>query len=145
VDDTDLGHFRMQKTETAMEAHEALQRSIHNWGKTLIATGGALKPSKCFYHLILFSWQPDGTWRYDSNENIPELEIRVPLEDGTEAAIEHLSVRTSTKTLGQMTCPAGDSEGAITQMQEKARGWTIKASVSKLNKRNLVFLLDKQF
>jgi hypothetical protein len=69
----------------------------------------------------------------------------VPLEDGTAAAIEHLPVTTPTKTLGQITCPTGSSEGAIVQMQEKAQGWLTKAASSKLNKRNLSFLLDKQF
>jgi hypothetical protein len=44
-----------------------------------------------------------------------------------------------------MTCPTGGSEGAIAQMQQKAQGWLAKASASKLNKRNLLFLLDKQF
>jgi hypothetical protein len=116
VDDTDLEHFDITKMEMVTEAHNALQRSIHNWGKILIATGGALKPAKCFYHLISFSWQPDSTWRYDSNENIAELRIMVPLEDGTAAAIEHLPATTSTKTLGQMTCPTGSSGGAITRM-----------------------------
>jgi len=145
VDDTDVEHFNMHKNETVTEAHEALQRSIHNWGKLLIATGGALKPGKCFYHLISFSWLPDGTWRYDSNEGVPELQITVPLGDGTEAVIEHLPADTPTKTLGQMTCPTGDSTGAITQMQQKAQAWLAKASVSKLHKRNITFLLDKQF
>jgi hypothetical protein len=145
VDDTDLEHFDMTKIETVTEAHDTLQRSIHNWGKILIATGGALKPAKCFYHLISFSWQLDGTWRYDSNENIPELGIMVPLEDGMAAAIEHLPATTPTKTLGQMTCPTGSSGGAIVQMQQKVQGWLAKASASKLNKRNLSFLLDKQF
>ena len=145
MDDTDLEHFDMTKVETVTEVHDTLQRSIHNWGKILIATGGALKPVKCFYHLISFSWQPDGTCRYDSNENVPELGIRVPLEDGTDVAIEHLPAETPTKTLGQMTCPTGGSKGAIAQMQQKAQGWLAKVSASKLNKRNLSFLLDKQF
>jgi hypothetical protein len=30
-------------------------------------------------------------------------------------------------------------------MQEKAAGWMVKAQASKLNKRTLVFLLDRQF
>jgi hypothetical protein len=145
VDDTDLEHFDMTKIKTVAETHDALQRSIHNWGRLLITTGGALKPAKCFYHIISFSWQPDGTWRYDSNENVPELTITVPLEDGTLAAIEHLSADTPTKTLGQMTCPTGSSEGAIAQMRKKALEWLAKASSSKLNKRNISFLLDKQF
>jgi hypothetical protein len=145
MDDTDLEHFDKNKVETVAEVHDALQRSIHNWGKILIATTGALKPAKCFYHLISFSWQPDGTWRYDSNKNVPDLSIKVPLEDGTYAAIEHLSADTPTKTLGQMTCPTGGSKGAIAQMQHKAQGWLTKASASKLNKCNISFLLDKQF
>jgi hypothetical protein len=63
VDDTDLEHLDMTKIEAVTEAHEALQRSIHNWGRILIAMGGALKPAKCFYHLISFFLQPDSTWR----------------------------------------------------------------------------------
>jgi hypothetical protein len=42
VDDTDLEHLDMNKVETITEAHAALQNSIHNWGRILIATGGAL-------------------------------------------------------------------------------------------------------
>ncbi len=126
-----------------MDAHAALQQNIHNWGKLLIATGRALKPAKCFYHLISFSWQPDGSWRYDSNKQVPELMLTVPLEDGTLAAIEHLPADAPTKTLSQTTCPTGESDGAIAQMQEKAKGWLTKALASKLNKQYLSFLLDK--
>jgi hypothetical protein len=68
IDDTDLEHFEMKKVDTIREAHGAMQSSIHNWGRLLMATGGVLKPPKCFYHLILFSWNTDGTWRYDPND-----------------------------------------------------------------------------
>ena len=73
--------------------------------------------------------------------------IMVPLEDGSLAlaAIEHMPVTTPTKTLGQMTCPTGGSDGGVAQMREKARKWVDKAKARKLNKRILVFLLDKQF
>jgi hypothetical protein len=145
VDDTNLEHLDMTKVETIMETHKAMQCSIHNWGRILIATGGALKPVKCFYHLILFSWNLYGTWRYDANNRHPDLSIMVPLEDGSFAAIEHLPVTTPTKTLGQMTCPMVSSHGAIAQMQEKAKRWIAKAKENKLHKGNLNFLLDKQF
>ena len=55
VDDTDLLHIRMEKDETAGEAHAALQESIMSWGQLLIASGGAFKPIKCFFtscHLV---------------------------------------------------------------------------------------------
>jgi hypothetical protein len=44
-----------------------------------------------------------------------------------------------------MTCPAGNSTGAIMLMKEKAQKWIDKAKGEKLHKRNVWFLLDKQF
>ena len=52
VDDTDLHHVNLEQEESVFEANEAMQESILNWGQLLIASGGALKPIKCFYHLI---------------------------------------------------------------------------------------------
>jgi hypothetical protein len=145
VNDTDLEHFDVTKNETVLDAHEAMQTSIMNWGRVLIATGGTLEPSKCFYHLISFSWKPDGSWRYDQSEKTPELLIMVPLSNGSHTPIEHLAMSAPTKTLGSMTCPTGCSDGAITQMVEKAQGWIDRAKSGKLHKHNLWFLLDKQF
>jgi hypothetical protein len=54
VDDTDLMHINMQEEEHTIDAHHHLQDAIANWGRLLIATGGALKPSKCSYYLISF-------------------------------------------------------------------------------------------
>ncbi len=56
VDDTDLLHINMDADESIVEVHAAIQRAIENWGRLLIATGGTLKPDKCFYHLIDFAW-----------------------------------------------------------------------------------------
>jgi hypothetical protein len=69
----------------------------------------------------------------------------VSSEDGTCGTIEHLPITVPTKTLGQMTCPTGSGDGAIVQMKEKAQGSVDKAKSSKLNKRILTFVLDKQF
>ncbi len=122
-----------------------MQTSILNRGRLLIATGGTLKPSKCFYHHISFSWKPDGSWRYDQNEKKPELSIMVPLSNGSHAPIKHLAMTAPTKTLGSMTCPTGCSDGAIAQMVKKAQGWIDRARSGKLHKRNFWFLLDKPF
>jgi hypothetical protein len=144
VDNTNLEHPDLNKSESIVESHATLQESIINWGCLLLATGGALKPAKCFYHMISFSWKPNGDWKYDSNESLPDLRIVVPLADGTLAPIEHLPVLTPTKTLGQMTCPTRSSTGAILQMKEKAQKWIDnKAKGGKLHKRNAWFLMDK--
>jgi hypothetical protein len=145
VDDTDLEHLDLNKTESTADVHSALQESIINWGNLLLATGGALKPMKCFYHIISFVWKPDGSWQYNNNKGTPELGIVVPLGNGTFAPINHLPVTSSTKTLGQMTCPTGSSKGAMLQMMEKAQKWVDRAKGGKLLRRNIWFLLDKQF
>jgi hypothetical protein len=60
VDDTDLLHLNMERNESVWEVCRSLQQSINNWGKLLIATGGSLKPEKCFYHLLDFAWLAKG-------------------------------------------------------------------------------------
>ncbi len=55
VDDTHLEHLDLNKTESISKSHKALQDSILNKGGFLLATGGALKPAKCFNHMISFS------------------------------------------------------------------------------------------
>jgi len=52
VDDNDLLHLSHNEDATIHEAHGALQQSVTSWGNLLIATGGALKPQKCFFYLI---------------------------------------------------------------------------------------------
>jgi hypothetical protein len=56
VDDTDLLHINLTKEEWVEEVHIAIQESVNSWGNLLIATGGVLQPSKCFYSIILFEW-----------------------------------------------------------------------------------------
>jgi hypothetical protein len=62
VDDTDLLHLNMDSNKTIFETHAPMQRAIKSWGKLLIATGGTLKPEKCFFHLIDFQWTRQGGW-----------------------------------------------------------------------------------
>jgi hypothetical protein len=145
VDNTDLEHFNMRQNKTAEEAHERFQESITNWGCLLIAIGGALKPIKCSYQLISFSWNPDGTWMYEQNENRKDYKIVVPLEDGTFSKIENLNIDTLTKMLGSMTAPTGSNSGVIKQMKDKAEAWLAQAIAGKLHKQNVWFLMDKQF
>ena len=65
VEDTDLLHLIMGKIESIDETFEGLKDSFHNWGKLLIATGGALKPPKFFYTLLDFEWNAKVKWKYN--------------------------------------------------------------------------------
>ena len=145
VDDTDLIHFRMDRYEDTTDSFFGLQEAIVNWGKLLLASGGALKPSKCFYHLISFKFKADGTWAYEDNVGNGEYHAVVPLADGSFASIEHLGVDEPTKTLGSMTCPSGCSKGAIKYMTQKASNWKDMIQAGKLSRRYVWFMLEKQF
>jgi len=96
VDDDDKIHLKMNAVETKLQAFEGLQQSIINWGKLLIATGGALKPDKCSYSLVSFRWKKEGTWAYEDNESDNMWDMVV----GEFERIQHLSVNEAVKTLG---------------------------------------------
>ena len=107
VDDTDVIHFDMEKNETGLEAHAKLQESVESWGNLLMASGGALKPVKCFYYLISFEWDAQSQWRYAKNDKHNEFRLFVPTMDGDRSLIEHLGVDVAKETLGVFVCPSG--------------------------------------
>ena len=146
IDDTDLIHFRMDEDQGKEDAFYHLQEAITNWGRLLIASGGALKPVKCFFHLISFQFKEDGTWKYENNKEEEEFRAVVPLTEGTSGLIEHLGVNESIKTLGSFTCPSGCNKGSIEYMQtKKGSAWKDMVSAGKLSRRDLWFMLEKQF
>ncbi len=100
----------------------AIQVSVNSWGNLLIATGGALQPSKCFYSIISFNWI-NGAWTYTSNADKGEFGVTVPLPGGGKAGIGHKVVSHAKKTLGVMTSPDGDSWASTVMIQEKAQQW----------------------
>ena len=54
----DGSHWKTQHgiSFNIVRAFNAMKDSVESWGKLLIATGGTLKPVKCFLHLISFDW-----------------------------------------------------------------------------------------
>ena len=144
VDDSDVIHLNMTEDEEVEVTHESLQESVWNWGQLLQATGGALKGSKCFFHLISFGFQADGTWYYEPNEENEQFKIGIPAKDGQAELIEHCGVEVAHKTLGVMTCPSGCNAAAITKMKDAAEGWTATAREAKLSRRNFWLMADRQ-
>jgi hypothetical protein len=88
LDNTDLLHIDLTKNETISEVHTAIQESVNSWGSLLIATGGALQLSKCFYSIISFDWI-NSAWKYGLNEQKGDFGITVPLPGGGKVGIGH--------------------------------------------------------
>ena len=147
VDDTDLLHIDMENMESIEETHEALQRSVSSWGTKLIATGGSMKPAKCFYYLVDYDWLPDSSWRYHQldDEEQERLQVKVPLSSGGTSRIQYLGPDHAIKTLGVMTCPSGDPTAALDRMKTMATDWIETAKAGKMHRREVWFMLARQF
>ncbi len=144
VDDTDLLLINMDTEESIVEVHAAIQRSIENWGRLLIATGRTLKPEKCFYHLIDFTWTQKGGWQYITHHEDEGTALFVPLPDGTMAPVSHLAVDNAQKTLSVTTCPSRNSAGSLHQMKGKAKKWFDSLMAGRLHCRMMWFSADRQ-
>jgi hypothetical protein len=134
----------MERNELVLDVHVALQCSIENWGKLLIATGGSLKPDKCFFHLIDFAWTKKGGWQYVPHHEDITAAIRVPMPDGTMSPITHQAVDDAQKTLGVVTCPSGNSKGSLLQMKKKTQKWLDSQTAGCLHHRMMWFSVDRQ-
>ena len=147
VDDTDLLHINLEGMELLEETHDALQRSVNSWGTKLIASGGALKPAKCFYYLIDYDWNDHGEWRYKEmdDDELMQYRITVLTPSGQQVAIDCLGVEDARKTLGSMTCPSGSAKSALDRMQTQATEWVDMAKNGTLHKRYIWLLLRVQF
>ncbi len=83
--------------DEVFEAHAALQCTIKNLGKSLIATGGTLKPKKCFFHLIDFQWTRRGGWQYIGHHKDETAAVFVPLPNGSLVPNHHQAVDNAQK------------------------------------------------
>ena len=129
VDDTDL-MIMDQCLSSPCDLWQECQEATTVWGKLLIATGGALKPEKCFYYLVDYEWMEDGSWEMVSSVDLPLL--TVPLPDGSDAEIKQLPVNEANKTLGVWTNPAGICQKQLDVFHDVMEKWTNRLSAGKL-------------
>ncbi len=86
----------------------------------LNATGGALKPEKCWWYLLDYTCV-NGEWTY---ADIVPRELLITNLDGTKSAIKQEEVTVSKKTLGIYNTPAGGNKGHLDHIKSKATTWT---------------------
>ncbi len=95
------------------------QIRIEWWSCLLNATGGALKPEKCWSNFLDYTCV-DGEWIY---ADIVVRELLITNLDGTKSPIKQEEVRVSKKTLGIYDAPAGGNKGHLDHMKSKATTW----------------------
>ena len=144
VDDTDLLHICQDEHNTVEDAHAALQRSVTSWGNLLIATGGALKPQKCFFYLISYDWTSNGSWKYTPHSSTQTLHLTVPQPDGSSANISQLSIQVPSTTLGGTQSPC-NLNSSLDAMTDKALIWANQAKTSGLRPRDFHISVARKF
>lgn len=75
VDDTDL-LLLGEQTDTYADILQKAQTLSNKWSRVLWSLGSALRPEKCFWFPITFSWSEDGNFHYcEIDDDQPHLEI----------------------------------------------------------------------
>lgn len=61
VNDTDL-YIMRECLRSPYNLWQESQGALTAWGKLLIATGGMLKPEKCFFYMVDYEFVSVGSW-----------------------------------------------------------------------------------
>jgi len=85
------------------------QQEDTQWSLLLNATGGVLKPEKCFWYLLDYTCY-EREWSYAMNS---DFELSVTNPDGSRSSIKQEEVVTSKKTLGIYDAPSGGNQGHL--------------------------------
>ena len=93
-----------------------------------------LKPEKCFFYMVDYDWNADGSWQYSSLVDTT-CSLSVPQPDGSSAEIAQVPITESKKTLGVWTNPAGDCDKQVEVITEKLGVWTDRLEMGKLPAR----------
>jgi hypothetical protein len=127
VDDINL-YTWLEDTLNPGKVWNQAQLELEHWSRLLNATGGALKPKKCFWYLLDYECV-DGEWKYV--DMVPrELVIANP--DGMTSPISQEQVTASKKTLRILYSPSGGNSAHLTYIKEKVGEW-----VSRMTNRHL--------
>ena len=126
VDDTDLLHLSSNPYHTLEQFVIEVQNATWFWGLLLQATGGSLKPSKCFWYLASYHF-PNGRACLRQHKSIAHNLLTIPQHDGGGLAIRLLDAKQEEETLGIFSCPAGTNNKQLEKMLQKGMTWTHRA------------------
>ncbi len=118
VDDTDLYTWK----EHIMDPGELwcqTQIELKKWSCLLNATGGVLKPEKCFWYLLDYDCI-NREWTY---ADATATELKITNADGTKSPIKQEKVTESKATLGIYDSLSGGNKGHLSFILDKATQW----------------------
>ncbi len=123
VNDTDLYTWSEEILDPG-ELWCQAQIDLEHWSCLLNATGGALKPEKCFWYLIDYVCE-EGEWIY---AKMVPLEIVITNPNGTKSPIKQEEVTESKKTLEIHDSQARDNNTHLSYLKTKVSTWVNRMS-----------------
>ncbi len=105
VDDSDLFHMAigMSSDEGFLQL---VQYATNDWAGLVHATGGSLKPQKCFWYMLGWLWKK-GKARLKTLYELPQDPFHIPQQDVIRVPIHLKAISDPEKKLGVYTCLTG--------------------------------------
>jgi hypothetical protein len=117
-----------------------LKRTAQWWEELLHSTGGQLELSKCFYYIIQWIFEPDGSARLAKpHEQGEPIQIRQS-HSGETINIEQKDCDEAHKTLGVMQCPSSGQKAEQKRLKDKAQLLATQIQPANLTHKNAVTL-----
>jgi hypothetical protein len=123
VDDTDLIQYNSRdKAMTVDETMQHMQETIDRWEGGLKATGGAIVPDKSFVYPIVFEFDEQGRWSYQSTADV-DFEFSVCDHNDNQHPLRQLEAHDGQCTLGVHLSPDGNNRDAFNYLMHKSEEW----------------------
>ena len=132
VDDTDLLHLASFGQTDEDKFVERVRLATHYWAKLLQATGGNLKPPKCYWYLLSYRFKK-GIASLKPLREIQHHSLSIPQPDHKEVEITLKDAYTSSEVLGIWSCPASTGTSHLEHMLKKGRKWSQRILSSSLS------------
>ena len=143
VDDTDVCQAASSVLASGEDIVPSIQEALTWWTEAVRLSGGAISPSKSFWWLIDFKWDPlQGVWRFRRQADFhTPISIRMKDLDGTLVPLNWLEPDHSERTLGVMMSPQSRADVQLSVLMDKARDWASTVSSGRLLRQDALPLL----
>jgi hypothetical protein len=122
VDDTDLLHMNNAGVDT-ISFIDRVQSALTTWSRLLQATGGNLKPEKCYYYIMSYRYNGAVARLCTGRELRQYRTLTIPQHGGAVMDIALKDLKEATQTLGMFTSPMSDGYAHLAKMLSKCCHW----------------------
>jgi hypothetical protein len=143
VDDTDLLHKHDDSLNSPDTLVPWVQEATNHWGHLLQATGGNLKPAKCYWYLLHYEFHK-GVATLTPKSHLQKYSINIPQPNEENVPMIMKDPTEASNVLGVLTNPTGDGEPMLNHMLAKGYKWSTRVKTSKLSPTDTWFSFRTQ-